>query len=371
MLARVRSPPSADDKPGHGAFLLRRFAWALLGACVIKWLFGDTLYWSVIGDPDAARALAQVVNVQMIVALLLAASAMALWVMGRRGPEDDSVTPVAWFAPVAAAVVVLWAGTFEIDRAIAQLSVEQTAALAFDPWHLRLLWWTGLWAVGGFVMTWLGNRRALVLMAPSGWGILVVAAIAWLTADTLVWRVTDGRVPTTPFLNVQFGIGALLIALLALTMRVRMAAPAESRAFPPFPKSLRTVGFALIALIGLWLGSFEIDRLPNAEPMARQAGLSVYWALYGVALVIIGFARHAAAARYAGLALLAITMLKVVFVDLATIDFMWRVASFLVSGLLLIGTSMLYQRLSPQLLGRERDGDDVEAGETAEAGRVP
>ena len=57
-----------------------------------------------------------------------------------------------------------------------------------------------------------------------------------------------------------------------------------------------------------------------------------------------------AAARYAGLALLAITVGKVLVVDLATVERAWRVASFFASGLLLVGTSILYSKLRPRLL---------------------
>jgi uncharacterized membrane protein len=43
-------------------------------------------------------------------------------------------------------------------------------------------------------------------------------------------------------------------------------------------------------------------------------------------------------------------VLKVLFVDLANVDNIARVISFLVSGLLLIATSILYTRLAPRLL---------------------
>jgi uncharacterized membrane protein len=127
----------------------------------------------------------------------------------------------------------------------------------------------------------------------------------------------------------------------------------------PFDEQARLLcgcAWALVGTIGLWLGSFELDRLFAGDWMAVQAALSVYWAIYGVGLVIIGFARRAAAARYAGLTLLTITVGKVLLIDLSTVGQAWRVASFLISGLLLVGTSLLYTRLSPRLLGA--DGTD-------------
>ncbi|MHC4108970.1 MAG: DUF2339 domain-containing protein, partial [Planctomycetota bacterium] len=103
--------------------------------------------------------------------------------------------------------------------------------------------------------------------------------------------------------------------------------------------------------IGLWLGSLEIDRFFVDQPMAMQAYLSVYWSLYGVMLVLIGFVKRSAPSRYAGLVLLGVTLLKVLFVDLATLEsFFWRAVSFLVSGLLLVGLAIVYAKFASRVL---------------------
>ena len=120
---------------------------------------------------------------------------------------------------------------------------------------------------------------------------------------------------------------------------------------------IRSAAWGLIALIGLWLGSLEIDRALANEAMAAQAGLSVYWAVYGVLLVAAGFLTSTAAARRAGLALLSITVLKVLIFDLTNVEAVWRVVSTVGAGLLLIGTSIIYTKLSP--LAEDR-GDENE-----------
>ena len=107
----------------------------------------------------------------------------------------------------------------------------------------------------------------------------------------------------------------------------------------------------------MWLGSLELDRFfaPAAArvsnpAMARQTAWSVYWALYAIGFVAVGFWKHSAATRYAGLGLLAITLAKVLIVDLAHVQYAYRVLSLLVVGLLLIGTSIAYSRLASVLL---------------------
>ena len=50
------------------------------------------------------------------------------------------------------------------------------------------------------------------------------------------------------------------------------------------------------------------------------------------------------------------TLLKVVLFDMSDVQTGYRVLSFLGLGLLLMGTSVLYGKLSPVLLGRGREG---------------
>jgi uncharacterized membrane protein len=184
--------------------------------------------------------------------------------------------------------------------------------------------------------------------------LLALAGLAWLSLDTIGMRLADGRLEATPVLNLQFGVGALLGLLLAYAaVRWRRCATMDEEVGEQ-ARLFSGIAWVLVGAVGLWLGSFELERFFAGDWMAVQAALSVYWAIYGVALVVIGFARRAAAARYAGLALLTITVGKVLLIDLSTVGQAWRVASFLISGLLLVGTSLLYTRLSPQLLGESK-----------------
>ena len=184
-------------------------------------------------------------------------------------------------------------------------------------------------------------------MIAGGWVLIAAATVAWLGFDTLGWRFTHAAVDATVVLNLQFGAGALaailLVALIWLVKNEDVQLFGESARIAP-------VSLGLIAALGLWLGSFEIDRFFLADAMKVQTGLSVYWSIYAVMLITVGFLRRSAAARYAGLALLAVTVLKVLIIDMKDVEQIWRVISFTVSGLLMVGTSVLYAKLSPRVL---------------------
>ena len=80
---------------------------------------------------------------------------------------------------------------------------------------------------------------------------------------------------------------------------------------------------------------------------------SVTWGAYATALILIGLYRRYAPLRYFGIALFGITILKVFFGDLAHLQQIYRVLSFIGLGLLLLLTSYLYQRMRGDLLGPE------------------
>jgi uncharacterized membrane protein len=128
-------------------------------------------------------------------------------------------------------------------------------------------------------------------------------------------------------------------------------------------RSVRAVaGFAAV-LVGLWLASVEINRYFDARAAAagtsaesadflrsKQVAISVVWSLYALGCVAAGFAVRAAGLRYFGLALFALTVGKVMLVDLQSLETGYRILSCLGIGLVLLGTSVLYGKLSPLLL---------------------
>jgi uncharacterized membrane protein len=70
----------------------------------------------------------------------------------------------------------------------------------------------------------------------------------------------------------------------------------------------------------------------------------VLWTIFASAALVWGFARSLPALRYGGLALLGVVIAKVFVVDLAAVHTGYRIVSFLVLGLVLLGVSYLYQR---------------------------
>ena len=87
------------------------------------------------------------------------------------------------------------------------------------------------------------------------------------------------------------------------------------------------------------------DIAANAE-LAMQMMLSATWAAYAAALTAAGIRRRYAPVRYLAIVIFGATVLKVFLVDFSQLDSVFRIASSVVLGLLLLAASYLYQRQS-------------------------
>ena len=77
---------------------------------------------------------------------------------------------------------------------------------------------------------------------------------------------------------------------------------------------------------------------------ARDMSYSIAWALFALLLLIVGIRKRIAATRYAGLALLGITVVKLFFHDLSQLDQLYRIGAFIAVAVIAILASFLYQR---------------------------
>ena len=73
--------------------------------------------------------------------------------------------------------------------------------------------------------------------------------------------------------------------------------------------------------------------------------ISVMWAVYGAALMTVGFWRKNKILRYIAIGLFALLLVKVFILDTKTVKSVYRIAAFLATGVTLVGVSYLYQFL--------------------------
>ena len=188
-------------------------------------------------------------------------------------------------------------------------------------------------------------------------------AVKYLSIDTVLWRLLHAPANVTVLANLESFSGVVVFACLMVLLTLG------------FPASLRTeegrlrrVSALLAILVVLWTGSIEIDRYFVAASAfsgaikPEQVTLSIFWSVFAVACVLLGFRLRTAELRYFGLALLAVTLLKVVLLDMSQVQTGYRILSFMGLGALLLGTSVLYGKFSPRLLHEDERPDPEVTG---------
>jgi uncharacterized membrane protein len=139
---------------------------------------------------------------------------------------------------------------------------------------------------------------------------------------------------------------ALYVAALSFALSRLSATVPGDRALRPW-RAIAIVALNVVALAGLSRESVDLFGGPKGlDDLTSQAqfGLSAVWTLYATGLFAAGMARHDGLLRWLGIILFACVIVKVLAVDLASLDVTFRILSSLGLGIVLIGVSAWYQR---------------------------
>jgi uncharacterized membrane protein len=146
---------------------------------------------------------------------------------------------------------------------------------------------------------------------------------------------------------------------------------------PPRHLVLNTNARAVLATLGTVLAflllNLEIADYFTAEGaavltfqfsgnLARDMTYSIGWGLFALGLVLAGILGQIRAARYAGIALLSVTLLKLFLHDLARLQALYRIGALLGVAIVAIAASFLYQRFFAGVSQRSREGPGTPPG---------
>lgn len=200
------------------------------------------------------------------------------------------------------------------------------------------------WSVEAVVLAWVAGRTG-ERRAELGVGLFLVLAIGHVLAfeappDALLIGVDD---------LAKGLIGIAMVALAAFaSSRLLAADPPERRTALEIAGVVAIIYLPSVAIVDTWTTG-DLSE-PGQTP---QLLLSAFWSLTGLAAIVYGLFRRQRPARLAGLALLGVAVAKVFLFDLATLDSIYRVLSFLALGLLLLAGAFAYQRLTVEEESRQ------------------
>jgi len=215
---------------------------------------------------------------------------------------------------------------------------------------------TMAWSLQAAAVTWIGlrlkNLRALV-------AALVLFALVYgrlVSIDT--WMYSNGTSyanaqPYLPLWNTRFltfTIAAVSLFLAAwwasrMSRRIALVEYFAAHAILLWGLSMEVIGWAE--------KSTPAENLLSVETVA----ISILFAVYAAILVGVGVATRSAVNRIAGLALIALVILKLYLFDIWQLERIYRISAFVALGILLISTSFLYSRFRGLVEGWWKDDE--------------
>jgi len=344
-----------------GSATLRLVAWFAVALPLAGWI-----------EAHQSRAwLAAAVTTSLAVFAVHLAAQVRTWSAGRELPRPDVVllhangigvfvalhqalVPVATVAQLA--LVATAAAAFHAALSWTTRATTPAAALHFLAVALTLTaiavsiqfdgpWAVAMWATEGAVVFWIASRTATEWLRAGAWLLVALAALRWLQQDIQETSTGHVVVANARALSGLYMVG-MLYAIAWIQRRADDAAAvrrAQERAVALVAASALTVFVITTEITSFW----AVRREAANAYVARELMLSAAWAAYAGVLVGIGIRRRYAPIRYFAIALFGLTLAKVFIVDLETLGGIYRIAGFIVVGVILLLVSFLYQRARP------------------------
>jgi uncharacterized membrane protein len=262
----------------------------------------------------------------------------------------NGLVPAAFVLPYAAGTLFL-VKKRQVTPASgdARLAWQAGVALFFFslifPIQFEREWITLGWAFEGFALLWLFRVVPHRGLRYVGAGLLCVAFIRLaLNPAVLEYH----RRSATPIWNwYLYGYGLPILFLFGGAWLFR--APRQSS----FERMAPTVLNSLGAVLTFLLLNIEIADYFSVGPtltfsfsgnFARDMTYSIAWALFAFALLLVGMKQKTGWVRYAGVALLLVTLGKLFLHDLGNLSQLYRIGAFIGVAIILIVASFVYQR---------------------------
>ncbi len=256
----------------------------------------------------------------------------------------SDATPVDLLMKTGAAI---GAGVLTVILAHAELA--EWCRYTSRPYVARALA-PAIWTVGAACFFAAGIRARSLASRVTG---AVLTAIALLLAAYAYGR--SGPDDYVLFVNFRF-LGAVLPVLAVFAFGYTLSRCGDM--CEEWERRLAIADYVAAGVLLLILLSAEAYSFCDATVTeAQRAGwtalmsLSVVWAVYAAATLAVGFWKRVLPLRIAALALFGAAAIKVVLVDMAVVQQVYRIISFFVLGALMIGGAYLYHRIESGLDG--------------------
>jgi uncharacterized membrane protein len=343
----------ADTAPQRLFFALQSLA--VLFVASYKWVAYDVVTMRLAHNWGALDYY-PVLNPQMGVGVVLAVSLVGIVRLRQRALDEplrqyqraQISGPARALGLIVLVLAILTLGlSFEVDRAVETAAVSGYD-LGWPPFQMTLFGLTWLWTAVVVILV-VATRR-LRLRTSLAAVLLLPVAVKFLVIDMLWARFNSpAGIVSVPVLFNSQALTAAMVAVAVVVLQ-RLTRGEEGSGEAGQVMALAAQPTALLVL--LCAGSLEIDRVFETpllaslhDPrLAKNVTISLFWSLYAMIVIVAGFRWRVPGLRYFGLGLFAVTLAKVLLIDMSQVAFGYRILSLLGLGLVLLATSVLYGR---------------------------
>lgn len=261
--------------------------------------------------------------------------------------------PAAFAAAPLAGLLHLRKTPGESEARLSQLAWLGGATLFFVtlilPLQFKREWLAIGLALEGAALCWLFTRVPRPALRLTG-GTLLGLVFLWFTPKALF--LFDQRIGTF-WSRYLYPYGVVIAACFAAAYFLYKAKE-QKRPFTPGGAAFfgTVLTFLLVNITIAWF--FTPDHRPMelfefSGSLVRNFSYTIVWAVFALALLLVGLRRNLSGARYMSLVLFAATLGKLFVLDIWELQQIYRIAAFIIVAVIAILASFLYQRF----LGRE------------------
>lgn len=332
-------------------------ALGVMGIALYRLLFDSRVYLDTFYYPSI-KPFWPLANLHMLPFAACIAGVFAisyLYYCNRQAVRDDEK---AWWQGFLVLGTVLTAGYFSLETIYfcgrwgssifgTNFPVEEASALAVAV----------IWFLNGAVLAWLAFRNTSLGSQVVGavsivFGIMLVygpGADMYFKSDLAYW-------PLVSWHSIAYFAGiaaALYFARKSLRPGGQTVLGAAVPVVASVLANLMAMAYLSLEVFGFYNCWGENLGLGFNTDNAIQMTLSVIWTLYAIGLMASGFIWKNRPLRLMAIVIFAVTILKVFLFDLANLDTIYRIISFIVLGVLLVVVSYLYQRYRDRIFGQQ------------------
>jgi uncharacterized membrane protein len=268
-------------------------------------------------------------------------------------PEENDIKP--WFGQSVLGRVCFWIVVL-LSFIYLNFEVIHSAGNFYDPLVLPALTlaWIGLAAL--LLREMLANRASIATVF--FWVVAAAIVLKVFLFDFFWWRpdfdlAYRKNELVSGFLMRMIDYGAV-VAFFLVVWQILTKSPNRGAMAKVFGYGALAGAFMYTSL-EVWSG------LTRFSPDFRMGGISIFWGLFALGLLLTGISKSQRVLRWLGLILMGVTIGKIFLVDLSDLEQLQRIIAFIILGVVVLISSFLYLKYRHRFVTFEDDDEEEPA----------